>query len=195
MSELYTAQELRERISTNDNRATAKPYLLLLQEKVKYAAHDEFDSGGVEDVYVEFYSEDHLKAATKKELVCRLTEYYDDDLDSLAKAIKSIMHMREGHYWETENVFLTDKGYEDHKKVNGHNLREHRTYGIHAFRNKEIKSLFSLIDSHIDLEQKLEDCLQLLKELNADFDTQEHSYVGKDSDYHMRIKELLKSNL
>jgi len=41
-------------------------------------------------------------------------------------------------------------------------------------------------------EQKLDRALQLLRELDADFDTQEHSYVGRGSDFHKRIKSILK---
>ena len=29
--------------------------------------------------------------------------------------------------------------------VNGHNIGEHRTFGIHAFRNQEIESLLNLV--------------------------------------------------
>lgn len=33
---------------------------------------------------------------------------------------------------------------------------------------------------------------KLLSELNEDFKTQEHSYIGRDSEYHKRIQETLK---
>jgi hypothetical protein len=51
---------------------------------------------------------------------------------------------------------------------------------------------FAIKSTLVDRDQKLEKALQLLKELNADFDTQEHSYVGRDSDFHKRIKEIIK---
>jgi len=153
MSEIYTAQELKDRLLSNDNRATAKPYLLLLQEKRTYIAHDEYDCGGVEDKFVEHYTGDYHTTDTKKEMI---NFFIDNGYELTSKILKNIKAYREGYYWETENVFLTDKGYEDHKKVNGHNLRKHRTYGIHAFRNKEIRSLFNLIDENIKLQEENE---------------------------------------
>src|SRR5690606_5253003 len=121
MSDLYSASELKERLKNNDNRGTSQPYLLLLQEKRTYAAHDEFDSGDVEDKWVEFYTGSFLHANSKKDLVDALKEHYDNE-SVPAKAVESIRKIREGHYWQTENVFLTDLGYEEHKEVNGHNL-------------------------------------------------------------------------
>lgn len=173
MNDVYSAQELKERIENNDNRATAKPYLLLLQRASQRVCHDEFDHGYDRVVYVEQYSGDYGQYDTLEELRKSFREYYDDE-DKLLEE----KHWREFKIEETyitENVFLTDKGYEEHKEVNGHNLSKHRTYGIHAFRNKEIRSLFALIDSNIEkdleiaeLKKQLDICADDFARMNMD---------------------------
>ena len=169
MSNIYTAQELKKRIESNDNRCTAMPYLLLLQEKQTYIAHDDY-AYDYEEKWVEHYSGDCLTADTREELILKLKENYCDEWDDLSKEVESkIESFKEGHYWKTENVFLTDKGYQDHLKENSHNLKEHRTYGTHAFRNKEIRSLYALIDESINLQkenQELRRKIDLLEEFN-----------------------------
>jgi hypothetical protein len=167
MSKFYTAKELKERMNSNDNRCTAKPYLLLLQKKVKYVAHDEYDNGNTEDVWVEYYTGDYMEADSKEELIdCFVENGYCNDDGTLDKEIlESIEKVRYSYFWETQNVFLTDKGYQDHLDVNKHNLREHRTYGIHAFRNKEMESLLNLVDNYVDLEEKVDKMKEAIKEM------------------------------
>jgi len=53
---------------------------------------------------------------------------------------------------------------------------------------KELK----LEQENAKLKERLKDAMSILSELNNDFDSMEHSYVGKDSDYHKRIKAVLK---
>ena len=60
----------------------------------------------------------------------------------------------------------------------------------------EHKALVEIINQleqeNAKLKDMLDDAMSILRELNNDFDSMEHSYVGKDSDYHKRIKAVLK---
>lgn len=148
MSLYFTAQELKERIDSNDNRCTAKPYLLLLQESVEVVVPEDMVHDG--DCWVETVSGDYLRFENEEEVKQWLKE---NDYKCLKSNYQHYFY-RELH--ETQNVFLTDKGYQDHLNVNSHNLRKHRTYGIHAWRNKEIASLYNLIDECLKLQHQLE---------------------------------------
>lgn len=149
MSDLYTAKELKERISNNDNRCTASPYLLLLRRKVKVSSCS--DSDNFE--YVENLSGDYQSSHSKEELKKDLLEsgYSSFEINKFG----SITKWHYQYVFDTENVFLTDEGYKDHLNINAHNLGEHDTYGIHAFRNKEISSLLNLIDVCIENDKQI----------------------------------------
>jgi hypothetical protein len=164
MSDFYTAQELKDRIDSNDNRSTAKPYLLLLRERRKISCDPEHAYDGYE--YVEQLSGDYVAFENLEKAIDWLSE---DDPDYKYRE-SDVVKWYYQEIDETVNVFLTDKGVEDHYDLNRHNLRNPNTYGIHAFRNKEMRSLFNLIDDNIsksekiaDLESKLEKALKSLE--------------------------------
>lgn len=152
MSNLYTAKELKERISKNDNRCTASPYLLLLREKTEVVVHEDFYYNGQK--WVEYLTGDYLTNEKREALVSDLLEYGYDKSEIEKKGSIEEYFYREVN--ETINVFLTDEGYRDHLEANGHNIRKHDTFGVHAFRNKEIASLLNLIDVCIENDKKIE---------------------------------------
>lgn len=160
MSEI-TFQELQERIDKNDNRGTAKPYLLLLQEKEKYVAHPEYNHN-TETVWVERRSGDYTSFKSEKECLEWVKNWYEDPFYEPEEDEDYEIHEM-GHHWKTVNVFLTDKGYEEHLDQNRHNLRDFRSYGIHAFRNPEIKKMFEAIESCASLEKELTHLKELIK--------------------------------
>lgn len=161
MRKLLTARELKKRLSENDNRCTARPYALLLRSKVPYTANPEYESGRME--WVEHRTGDYLRFPTKKAAIEHFIEEYQDyhgtndgvnNDDAIVKYYNIKCHVM-GTHFVTENVFLTDAGYEDHKRCNGHNLGDHDTYGIHLKRNSEMESLLALVDRVIELEDQL----------------------------------------
>jgi NAD(P)H-flavin reductase len=81
---------------------------------------------------------------------------------------------------------ISEKELDEIIKNGGHNIDRFKF--ATGFRSAEKIYL----DKITALEEKLKSSLQLLRELDADFDTQEHSYVGRDSDFHKRIKSILK---
>lgn len=137
--------DLKKRITENDNRLTAFPYLLLLQEKREYVTKEGYGHD-TKVVYVENISGDYHQ----EESLSALEDWWNDGLEEDEKVTEWVEGENYekhtvGYYWETVNVFLTDEGYKDHLAKNRHNLREHRTYGIHAFRNEEIDEVYKLI--------------------------------------------------
>ena len=159
MSNIYTAQELKERIESNDNRGTAMPYLLFLQERRELVAANDY---GDSYKWVENITGDFCTFNTKEEAKAFLRNDYLDD-DECEFDGNDIQKYAYHEIWETQNVFLTDKGYQDHLKENSHNLKEHRTYGTHAFRNKEIRSLYALIGKVISLEEEKKELVGALE--------------------------------
>jgi hypothetical protein len=71
-----TFTELHERIKANDNRCTAKPYLLLLRERREYVAHDEYGDG--EEVYVDLQGDYH-KTETLEEMIQYYKDHFSDE--------------------------------------------------------------------------------------------------------------------
>ena len=137
--------DLKKRILENDNRCTAQPYLLLLQEKEWHVVEEGYGYN-TKEVFVERISGD----CRQKDSLAELIDYWNDGLEDDEKINEWV---EDEHYtrhfmeysWNTVNVFLTDQGYQEHLKLNKHNLREHRTFGIHAFRNPEFEEVFKMI--------------------------------------------------
>jgi len=63
----------------------------------------------------------------------------------------------EEEYFEEENIFFTEEGYQEHVRLNGHNLGrkgEYHSYVRHAFRNPEISDLLKAVAAVIGKELK-----------------------------------------
>lgn len=118
------------------------------------------DYGG-ELTWVENITGDYIQKETKKDLIDYLRKEYFED-ENWTPEHSDITKCYIDYYEDTVNVFLTDQGYKDHLKINGHNIGKHDTFGIHAFRNKEIESLYNLIDESIENEKLLFEALTLL---------------------------------
>jgi hypothetical protein len=59
-------------------------------------------------------------------------------------------------------------------------------------KERHLERIKELEQESAKLRDMLDGAMLILSELNNDFDSMEHSYVGKDSDYHKRIKAVLK---
>jgi len=163
MSDLLTAKELLNRIKENDNRCTASPYLLLLQEKEFHIIEDGYGND-VETKYIENITGDYCQFDSIGELKDFINDGLEDD-EKYGELIEDEHYRKHsvGYSWVTKNVFLTDKGYQDHLDQNRHNLENYRSFGIHAFRNNEIKSLLNVLSDNYNLQQendKLRKCVK-----------------------------------
>ncbi len=140
-------KDFLSRIETQDNRGTASPLLYLLQRKIEYVAHPEYHHQ-TETIFYHPEMEGR-NCETLDEAKQWLVEYgYEGE--KLDKEIENIEEFQMGHYWETDQAFLTEHGLNRHKELNGHNLRKHRDYVVHCFRNPEMKELFEVLRVVLD---------------------------------------------
>lgn len=176
MKKYFSAKELKERIKSNDNRYTAQPYLLLLNQKRDTVGHPDYNYTRIS--YIEQVSGEYCEFETyEKAKEWLKTEYYECFDEEYKESDIQKIYINEVD--QTVNVFLTDKGYKDHLQQNKHNLGKHTTYGIHAFRNKEIESLYNVIDEHIALQEQVQkakeyiinslDSLEMSENINLDY--------------------------
>ena len=142
-------QELFEEMKkSQEDHFTAFPALLLLQAKRYIYSND--DVGGYIDpdqsdlVYLVYGddSEPFAEETSREEAEKYMEELKKESPESEYRIEEKIR----SHHWETINVFFTDKGYKDHMKANGHNIGEHRTFWIHAFRNEEMECVFEVLE-------------------------------------------------
>ena len=160
--EIAFIKELSHEMKTQDNRGTAQPYCLMLQEEVERPVPDDMGS----NVLIRWNDESYYNHSFK-ELKEEMLEYYENNSEILASVKKSdsflnlIRNMRfrlsSPDFYTVDyntdhevvsnsaNFFLTEKAYNEHIKANKHNLKNPRSYGIHLFRNWEMEELFKII--------------------------------------------------
>jgi len=156
-------KQLQKDIQENDNRCTAKPYLLLLRTKRQIVVDGDYSG---ERVYVENVTDDYQQFNTREEAEQYLIkEWYDDDeMQPEEIGYGDIAEVYMDTIDIVDNVFLTDKGYKAHLEANAHNLGDHDTYGIHAFRNEEVKTMFEALDRVVELEEEVKQLKERLGE-------------------------------
>ena len=147
-------KEFMNRVKTQDNRGTASPYYFTVCCK-KEVAVPEGSTGNVK-----YYDSNSCESYTYEELKKRFKEWNDDDDDDTEWNEEDDENFEEyqekycqkydvDEDYEYENVFFTEKGYEDHIKLNGHNYRHFKKYYSYvkcAFRNPEIEGLFKALE-------------------------------------------------
>lgn len=131
-----------KRIDTQDSRGTSRPILYLLQQKREYVAHPEYNYT-TETVF----RHPDMESASCKSLDAAKNWLIDSGFvgKNLEREIDRIEEFQMGHYWETAQAFFTEEGVKRHIELNGHNLKEHRDYVVHCFRNPEMKELFDAL--------------------------------------------------
>lgn len=158
---------LSNEMNTQDTRATAQPYALVVREEVtrlvpegysdilscywndeEYYEWDDFITDLKE--YYEYGTEAFNDYTIKDELneIFEMNSFYDLNNTYPADKIEAnIQHIvREQEIKEHGvNFFLTEKAYHQHIKVNGHNLNKPDSYGIHLYRNNEMQQLISVV--------------------------------------------------
>jgi hypothetical protein len=129
-------------IDSQDNRATASPIQFLLQTKKEYVSHPDY---GHRTRRIWRHPEMESNSCESFDEAVQWLVDYGYEGDKLEKEKESIEEFCMGHYWETQQCFLTKKGVEEHVRLNRHNLGEHRDYVVHSFRNPEMSELFNVI--------------------------------------------------
>ncbi len=139
-------EELRKEYATQDNRCTAFPIYVTVQEL--------FCIGVMEDGYSVNCPCGDGKTITKYRLKdgdCEalefdneeeLIKYYKENDDDLKVDYNDIQEYQLGYIWIDVEFFLTIKGAEEYMKANAHNHGKLRTY-VHHFerRNFEMRGL------------------------------------------------------
>lgn len=149
--------ELATEYMTQDNRATAKPYLFQVQETVEVAAY----SGCGEEVWCDeeggTFDDDEADAYLKQYIEDNDVEQPFDTMQDWEKeqwfekqGWRQIFQTTEHRY---SNAFFTGKGCKEHIRINGHNLNQPVDYLNVAFRNAEFDLVADLF-KHLYNQQK-----------------------------------------
>ena len=139
--EMYSKlMELAKEYVTQDNRATAMPYLFQIREQVK-----EWDTDGNGDTTF-FYDKDDVEC--QFETLEELREYYDDvpDVDDINDLYyseewleeKGLIQSSYSYRSEYRNAFLTAKACKEHIASNHYHYNEPVDYLNCAWRNPEM---------------------------------------------------------
>lgn len=159
-------KEFMNRINTQDNRATAKPYYYVVQCKREIAVAEGTNGNS------KYYDNQSENSYTLEEL--RKIWFEENKLDELDEHESKEWEQHENKEWTEEiedefqeyidkncqkydvdeidvdeNVFFTKQGYKDHIKLNGHNYSHYNkfnSYIKHAFRNPELNGLFKALE-------------------------------------------------
>jgi len=154
-------KNLSNEMKTQDTRATAQPYgLILLQEK------EELRPSGFGDGYVAVHDSESYYSF--KDLVKGLEDYYGMDnvdlggatsLYELQDTAEALQYNIDVYAFEKDHVpnkmssnfFITEKAYHDYIDRDGHNLVKPQSFGIHLTRNSEMENLYKIIHKLADI--------------------------------------------
>jgi len=140
--------ELATEYMTQDNRATATPYLFQVQETVEVAAYsgcgeevwcdDEggtFDDEAADEYLKQYILDNELDLVFDEMADWEKEQWFEKD------GWRKINQTTEHRY---SNAFFTGKGCQEHIRINGHNLNKPVDYLNVAFRNAEFDLVSSL---------------------------------------------------
>lgn len=142
-------KDLIHRMNTQDNRSTAAPYFYVVRRVKWRLTQHGYGVGTTRTVRVDFNG-DPTTFHSKEEFVQWAKNYYDGDPDKNIESLwEELEEFTEERYFEDENVFFTEDAYQEHVRLNGHNLErgcsEYYSYVKHAFRNPELSKMFEAI--------------------------------------------------
>ncbi len=153
-------EELANEIATQDTRGTAQPYgLTVLQENVRVVPEgfgdrvlyifddvefldDEWDRF-VKYVEEEFDGEDIVEKVKKYNDFNELAS--DDELVDELDLKWFDCDVEKEVFLNRFNFFLTEKAAQEYLKKDVHNLRNPSLYGVHLYKNEEMKRLIEII--------------------------------------------------
>jgi bisphosphoglycerate-dependent phosphoglycerate mutase len=125
-------RDLARKIETQDNRCTAKPYFFVIQKKQWRVTRNGYGHGETRTCRLDFEG-DPTAYYSKEEWLQHCREY-EIDPDRAERKWDDMEEFEEEAYEEEDNCFLTQAAYEEHLRLNGHNLcrGEHWSYLKHA---------------------------------------------------------------
>ncbi len=146
-------EELKKEYATQDNRGTAYPIYVTVQELKcvgviadGYSVNCPYGDGVTKIEYGINYDSEPDWYDTLEEAKESLKEQFEGNEKELEKAIEDIQELNIGYAWIPVEFFLTIKGAEEYMKANKHNHGKLRTY-VHWFerRNFEMRGLLEEI--------------------------------------------------
>ena len=142
-------EKLKQEYATQDNRATAYPIYVTVQELVcigviadDYSVDCPYGDGETKIKYRHPALEGEYNSA--HELREALSEEFEGD--ELEAKIQEEEKLNVGYIWHPVEFFLTIKGAKEYMRANAHNHGKLRTY-VHHFerRNFEMRELLEMI--------------------------------------------------
>jgi hypothetical protein len=151
--EIKFIKELSHEMKTQDNRSTAQPFCLMLEEEVERILPDGFGDNILIRWNDESYYEDDFKELKEELLedgyqeIEKLNDFEEmKDFAYGHEDMQTFAYTKEHEVKSnTANFFLTEKAYNEHLKTNKHNLNNPKSFGIHLHRNWEMENLFKII--------------------------------------------------
>jgi hypothetical protein len=130
--------KLSKTIETQDNRSTATPIYFTVRKFVDVIAAD---GCGDKNAYFDRFDAENYTEESAKD---RAKDLEMDFEDYVEKRCTSYETKEEEQY---EGFFLTLDGYNEHVRLNGHNISCNRfdSYVDHIYRNPEIESVIEAI--------------------------------------------------
>ncbi len=131
-------EKLKQEYATQDNRCTAFPIYVQVQELVFVGViADEYSvssqCGG--ETKVEYKHEDYDEPfSSEEEAKKQIQEDCDGDTGRILEKIADIEEINCGYMWDPVEFFLTIKGAEEYMRRNKHNHGKLRTYVSHFHR-------------------------------------------------------------
>ena len=154
-------EELKKEYATQDNRMTAYPIYVTVQElsfvgviadgysancPYGYSANCPYGDSVTKIEYGINYDSEPSWYDTLEEAKDSLKEQFEGDEEDLKEAIKNIQELNIGYVWHPIEFFLTIKDAEEYMRLNKHNHGKLRAY-VHWFerRNFEMRGLLEEI--------------------------------------------------
>ncbi|RPH41482.1 MAG: hypothetical protein EHM87_19555 [Burkholderiales bacterium] len=148
-------EELKLEYATQDNRATAYPIYVTVQELTCIGIMEDgysVSGDGINKIEYRINGDGEPDVCeTKEQAIELLKEQFEDDPTSLDEAIQTIEELNVGYLWTDVYFFLTIQGAEEYMKANAHNHGELRNYVKHfERRNFEMRGLLKEIGFKVE---------------------------------------------
>jgi len=139
-------KEFLNSIDAQDNRATASPYLFLLQTPTPVAVDGEHSYDRL-SYYHPSFENPVFDSRADAEAELYSYGFRDERLEEEKEGIREY-YIKD--VWKTQQAFFTEAGVQRHLDLNKHNYGRYRTYVVHCFRNPEMQELFEVLRTFIE---------------------------------------------
>ncbi|NHZ87174.1 MAG: hypothetical protein GWP19_15090 [Planctomycetia bacterium] len=151
-------EELRKEYATQDNRMTAYPIYVMVQELIcigvmadGYSVNNYPYGAGETKIAYKHRVDMRRYYKDKRELVEVIQDYYYPDENKAREEEGNIEKINISYIWYPVEFFLTIKGAEEYMRCNAHNHGKLRTYVSHfERRNFEMRELLKTIGFKVD---------------------------------------------